>query len=50
MAVAAASSQSVDHILINGKIITVSDDFQVAEAIAIRGERILAVASFPIER
>ncbi len=45
MAVAAAFSQSVDHILVNGKIITVSDDFRVAEAIAIRGERILAVGT-----
>ena len=36
-------AQAPDRILYNGEILTVDDDFSVAEAIAIRGERILAV-------
>ena len=36
-------AQAPDRILYGGKILTVDEDFSVAEAIAIRGERILAV-------
>ena len=36
-------TQTPDRILYNGKILTVDQDFSVASAIAIRGERILAV-------
>jgi predicted amidohydrolase YtcJ len=36
-------AQAPDRILYNGKILTVDDEFTVAEAIAIRGERIVAV-------
>jgi predicted amidohydrolase YtcJ len=38
-----AFAQAPDRILYNGEILTVDDDFSTAEAIAIRGERILAV-------
>ena len=38
-------SISADLILINGKIITVNQSFDIEEAIAIRGEDILAVGS-----
>jgi hypothetical protein len=41
----AVFSQSADTILINGKILTVDSQSSVREAIAIRGERILAVGS-----
>ena len=34
-----------DQILFNGKIITVNDQFQIAQAIAIKGDRILKVGS-----
>ena len=37
------SAQAPDRILYNGKVLTVDRDFSVASAIAIRGERILAV-------
>ena len=37
------SAQAPDRILYNGKVLTVDQDFSVASAIAIRGERILAV-------
>ena len=40
-----AGSISADLILINGKIITVNQSFDIEEAIAIRGEDILAVGS-----
>lgn len=33
-----------DFVLFNGKILTVDDEFSTAEALAIRGEHILAVA------
>ena len=36
-------AQAPDRILYNGKVLTVDRDFSVASAIAIRGERILAV-------
>jgi predicted amidohydrolase YtcJ len=38
-------AQTADHILVNGKIVTVDNEFQVAQALAIRGERILAVGT-----
>jgi len=34
-----------DIILTNGKILTVDDEFKIAEAVAIRGDRIIAVGS-----
>ena len=41
-----ASAQApADVVLLNGKIVTVDDRFAIAEALAIRGERILAVGS-----
>ena len=41
-----ASAQTpADIVLLNGKIVTVDDRFTVAEALAIKGERILAVGS-----
>jgi len=42
---AAAAAQQADKILLNGKIVTVDDRFTVAQALAIKGERILAVGS-----
>ena len=36
---------AADSILINGKILTVDEDFTVAEAIAIKDERIIAIGS-----
>ena len=39
----AASAQTpADIVLLNGKVITVDDRFTIAEALAIKGERILA--------
>ncbi len=40
---ALSSAQAPDRVLYNGRILTVDQDFSVASAIAIRGERILAV-------
>ena len=34
-----------DIVLLNGKIVTVDDRFMIAEALAIKGERIVAVGS-----
>ena len=42
---AAAQTPPADTILVNGKIVTVDDRFTIAEAIAIRGQRIVAVGS-----
>jgi hypothetical protein len=42
---ATASAQTADTILINGKIVTVDDRFTIAEALAIRDQRIVAVGS-----
>src|SRR5215510_4298852 len=39
----AAQGQPADTILINGKIVTLDDRFSIAEALAIRGTRIVAV-------
>src|SRR5438270_3890790 len=44
-AAAVAKAQTADTILVNGKIITVDDRFTIAEALAVRGERIIAVGS-----
>ncbi len=41
----AAAQTPADIILVNGKIVTVDDRFTIAEAIAIRGQRIVAVGS-----
>jgi predicted amidohydrolase YtcJ len=40
---AAAAAQSADKILLNGKIVTVDDRFTIAQALAIRGQRVVAV-------
>ena len=42
----AASAQTpADIVLLNGKVVTVDDRFTIAEALAIKGERILTVGS-----
>ena len=41
----AAKAQPADTILVNGKIVTVDDRFGIAESLAIRGGRIVAVGS-----
>jgi predicted amidohydrolase YtcJ len=41
----AAHAQTADTVLVNGKIVTVDDRFTIAEALAIRGSRIVAVGS-----
>jgi predicted amidohydrolase YtcJ len=41
----AAAAQMADTILVNGKIVSVDDRFTIAQALAIRGERIVAVGS-----
>jgi predicted amidohydrolase YtcJ len=40
-----AQQTPADLILTNGKIITVNDTFQIAQAVAVRGSRIIAVGS-----
>ncbi len=40
-----AQSTPPDQILVNGKVVTVDDAFSIAEAIAVRGNRIVAVGS-----
>jgi predicted amidohydrolase YtcJ len=44
-AAAPARAQAPDTVLVNGKIVTVDDRFSVAQALAIRGERILKVGT-----
>ena len=44
-AAAPARAQAPDTVLVNGKIITVDDRFTIAQALAIRGERILKVGT-----
>ena len=39
------AAEAPDQIYVNGKIITVDDTFSIVEAVAIRGERILATGS-----
>ena len=41
----AVAAQTADQILINGKIVTVDDRFTIAQALAIKGERIVAVGN-----
>src|SRR5436190_15417424 len=40
-----AQQAGADLILTNGKIITVNDTFQIAQAVAVKGARIIAVGS-----
>ena len=42
---AAAAAQTADLVLVNGKIVTVDDRFSIAQALAIRGQRIAAVGT-----
>jgi predicted amidohydrolase YtcJ len=42
---AAAFAADADMVLVNGKILTVDDQFTIAQAVAIRGQRIVAVGS-----
>jgi predicted amidohydrolase YtcJ len=42
---ATAHAQTADTVLVNGKIVTVDDRFTIAEALAVRGGRIVAVGS-----
>src|SRR5918997_1862113 len=42
---APTSAQDADFLLVNGKIVTVDDRFSIAEALAVRGERIAAVGT-----
>jgi predicted amidohydrolase YtcJ len=41
----AARAQTADLVLVNGKIVTVDDRFTIAQALAVRGERVVAVGS-----
>jgi len=41
----AASAQDADLVLINGKIVTVDEQFTIAQAVAVKGDRILAVGT-----
>ena len=45
VAAAPARAQAPDTVLVNGKIVTVDERFTVAQALAIRGERILKVGT-----
>lgn len=40
---AAAAAETADTILVNGKIVTVDDRFRIAQAVAIKGQRIVGV-------
>jgi predicted amidohydrolase YtcJ len=40
-----AFAQNADTVLLNGKIVTVDDRFSIAQALAIRGQRIVAVGT-----
>jgi len=40
-----AHAQNADLVLVNGKIVTVDDRFSIAEALAIRGQRIVATGA-----
>jgi predicted amidohydrolase YtcJ len=42
---AVAGAQTADTVLVNGKIVTVDDRFTIAQALAIRGERIAKVGT-----
>ena len=43
LAFAAGAADTADTILVNGKIVTIDDRFTIAEALAIKGQRIVAV-------
>jgi len=43
VALGAIAAESADTILVNGKIVTVDDRFTIAQALAIKGQRIVAV-------
>jgi predicted amidohydrolase YtcJ len=43
-----AQAQAPDRILVNGKIVTVDGQFRIAQALAIRGQRIVAVGTTPL--
>ena len=45
LAAAPAMAQAPDTVLVNGKIVTVDDRFSIAEALAIRGGRIVATGT-----
>jgi predicted amidohydrolase YtcJ len=45
LAPVAATAQSADTILVNGKIVTVDDRFTIAEGLAIRAGRVVAVGT-----
>jgi adenine deaminase len=45
LSVYAQQPAPADMILTNGKIITVDDQFSIAQAVAIRGDRIVAVGT-----
>src|SRR5207302_1221273 len=42
---ATARAQTADLLLLNGKVVTVDDRFSIAEALAVKGERIVAVGT-----
>jgi predicted amidohydrolase YtcJ len=44
-ALSTAHAQTADTVLVNGKIVTVDDRFTIAEALAVRGGRIVAVGT-----
>jgi predicted amidohydrolase YtcJ len=44
-ALSTAHAQTADTVLLNGKIVTVDDRFTIAEALAVRGGRIMAVGT-----
>src|SRR5262245_19486570 len=45
LAAVSARAQNADVVLVNGKIVTVDDRFSIAEALAIRGQRVVAVCA-----
>ncbi len=45
MAAGTAQAEAPTRILVNGKIVTVDDQFSIQQAVAISGERIVAVGS-----
>lgn len=44
-ALPAKAAEQADIVLVNGKVVTVNDQFAIAQALAIRGKRIFAVGS-----
>src|ERR1700694_1914091 len=47
LSVLRAQQPAVDMVLSNGKIITVDERFTIAQAVAIKGDRIVAVGTSP---